>query len=54
VEERLLRQLPEEIRVRYADRVLVNDGSPAGLAQAARELADSLRAAWQSRERATH
>jgi dephospho-CoA kinase len=54
VEERLARQLPEDIRVGYADRVLVNDGTPEQLAQRARELADSLRAAWQSRERATH
>jgi len=53
VEERLARQLPEDIRVGYADRVLVNDGSPEALATSARELADSLRAAWQSRARAT-
>jgi len=53
VEERLARQLPEDIRVGYADRVLVNDGTPELLTQRARELADALRAAWQSRLRAT-
>jgi dephospho-CoA kinase len=52
IEERLARQLPEEERVRYADRVLVNDGTPEALLERATALAASLRAAWLARERA--
>jgi dephospho-CoA kinase len=54
VEARLSAQLPEEIRVGYADRVLVNDGSLEVLAERVQTLADSLRAAWLARERASH
>jgi len=42
VEARLARQLPEEERVRYADRVLVNDGSEEDLAERAAALAAEL------------
>jgi len=42
VEARLARQLPEEERVRYADRVLVNDGSVEDLAERAAALAAEL------------
>lgn len=51
VEARLSAQLPEEIRVGYADRVLVNDGSPEILAERVRDLGDALRATWRERER---
>ncbi|HKA25371.1 MAG TPA: dephospho-CoA kinase [Candidatus Eisenbacteria bacterium] len=54
VEARLDSQLPEEVRVRYADRVLVNDGSREALAERVQGLADSLRAAWLARERERH
>jgi|SRR5262245_7687095 len=52
VEKRLALQLPEEERVRYADRVLVNDGTPQALSGRAAALAEELRAAWLARERA--
>jgi dephospho-CoA kinase len=51
VEARLSAQLPEDIRVGYADRVLVNDGSLDVLAERVQALADSLAAAWLARER---
>jgi dephospho-CoA kinase len=53
VEARLAAQLPEEIRVGYADRVLVNDGSVEILAERVQSLADSLAAAWLAREQAS-
>jgi S-methylmethionine-dependent homocysteine/selenocysteine methylase len=36
--------------VRYADRVVANDGSLADLERRARELADALWSAWRSRQ----
>ena len=42
IDARLARQLPEEERVRYADRVLANDGSVEVLAERAAALARSL------------
>jgi len=51
VEARLSAQLSEEIRVGYADRVLVNDGSVELLAERVQDLAAALRAAWLARER---
>jgi dephospho-CoA kinase len=53
VEARLSSQLPEEVRVGYADRAVVNDGSAEVLAERVQDLADSLRAAWLARERAS-
>jgi dephospho-CoA kinase len=49
VEARLALQLPDEERVRYADRVLANDGSLAELERRARELAEALWAGWRAR-----
>jgi len=49
VDDLLLRQLPDAERVRYADRVLTNDGSEEDLARRARELGESLRSSWRSR-----
>jgi dephospho-CoA kinase len=50
IDARLARQLPEEERVRYADRVLANDGSMETLTERAAALAGSLREAQTKRE----
>ena len=47
---RIAAQLPDEERVRYADRVLDNDGTLEEWERRARELADALWAAWRARE----
>ena len=52
IDARLERQLPEEERVRYADRVVVNDGSVETLAERATALAVALHQALLARERA--
>jgi dephospho-CoA kinase len=49
-EARFALQLPDAERVRYADRVVANDGSLADLERRARELADALWSAWRSRQ----
>jgi dephospho-CoA kinase len=47
---RIAAQLPDEVRVRYADRVLDNDDTLEEWERRARELADALWAAWRARE----
>jgi dephospho-CoA kinase len=49
VEARCALQLPDAERVRYADRALANDGTPADLERRAGELAEALWAAWRAR-----
>lgn len=51
VERRFAAQLPDAERVRYADRVLVNEGTRADLERKASLLADSLLASGEPRGR---
>jgi dephospho-CoA kinase len=46
--ERLERQLPDEVRVRYADLALENDGSLGDLEARAGELVERLWADWRA------
>jgi dephospho-CoA kinase len=46
--ERLNRQLPDEVRVRYADHALVNDGTLRDFRMRAAKLVEELWAAWRA------